>query len=103
HYEGGFEPASAIRSGDWKLIEFYEESRVELYNLKEDIGEYNDLANTHPEITKKLRIKLHAWRKKVNASEPTPNPNFNPYETQNYRIGYKNLFKDINEFKVKNN
>jgi len=103
HYEGGFEPASAIRSGDWKLIEFYEESRVELYNLKDDIGEYNNLANTHPEISKKLRIKLLAWRKKVNASEPTPNPNFNPYETQNYRIGYKNLFKDINEFKVKNN
>jgi len=102
HYEGGNEPSSAIRSGDWKLIEFYEESRVELYNLKNDIGEYHNLAEMYPEKTNRLRDKLHAWRKEVNASEPTPNPNFNPFETQNYRIGYESNFKDVNEFKARN-
>ena len=102
HYEGGNEPSSAIRSGDWKLIEFYEESRVELYNLKNDIGEYHNLAEMYPEKTKRLRDKLHAWRKEVNASEPTPNSNFDPFETQNYRIGYESNFNDVNEFKVRN-
>lgn len=103
HYEGGFEPASAIRSGDWKLIQFYEESRVELYNLKDDIGEYHNLAELHPEKTKILREKLDAWRTKVNASEPTPNPNFDPLQTQNYRLTYENKFKDFNQFKTRNN
>ncbi len=99
HYEGGFEPSSAIRSGDWKLIEFYEEGRVELYHLKNDIGEYHNLAEMHPEKTQRLRKKLHAWRKEVNASEPTPNPNFNPFETQNYRIGYELPHEKTNELK----
>lgn len=89
HYEGGFEPSSAIRSGDWKLIEFHEESRVELYDLSNDIGEYHNLAETYPERTKTLRAKLHAWRNDVGASEPTRNPNFDPLETQNYRVDYK--------------
>lgn len=102
HYEGGFEPASAIRSGDWKLIEFYEESRVELYNLKNDIGEYVNLTEMYPEKTERLRAKLHAWRKEVNASEPTPNPNFDPFETQNYRVGYENKFKNLNQFEARN-
>lgn len=103
HYEGGFEPASAIRSGDWKLIEFYEESRVELYNLKDDIGEHHNLTAQFPGKAQELRDKLYVWRTEVNASEPTPNPNFNPFETQNYRLTYENKFKDINQFKTKNN
>ena len=88
HYEGGFEPASAVRSGDWKLIEFYEEGRVELYNLKDDISEYNNLADSRPDRVEEMTAKLHAWRKEVKAVEPTPNPNFNPFETQNYRTDY---------------
>ena len=103
HYEGGFEPASAIRSGDWKLIQFYEESRFELYNLKEDRGEHNDMATQYPVKAQELRDKVYAWRKKVNATEPTPNSNFNPLKTQNYRLNYKNKFKDINQFKTRNN
>jgi arylsulfatase A-like enzyme len=102
HYEGGYEPSSAIRSGDWKLIEFYEEGRIELYNLNTDIGEYHNLAEMYPEKVQMLREKLNAWRKEVNASEPTPNPNFNPFETQNYRIGYESKFKKVNDFKVRN-
>ena len=96
HYEGGFEPASAIRSGDWKLIEFYEEGRVELYNLKNDIGEYYNLADRYPDVTQLLQEKIHKWRKEVNASEPSVNPKFNPFETQNYRVNYENKSKNIN-------
>lgn len=94
HYEGGFEPASAIRSGDWKLIQFYEESRFELYNLKEDIGEYHNVADQYPEKAQELRDKVYTWRKKVNASEPTPNPNFDPLKTQNYQLRYMNMLKE---------
>ena len=97
HYEGGWEPSSAIRSGDWKLIEYYEESRVGLYNLKNDIGEHHDLADVHPERVQSMRKKLHHWRKEVGANRPSPNLNFDPFKTQNYRIDYKSSFVDVNE------
>jgi len=94
HYEGGSEPASAIRSGNWKLIEFYEGDRVELYNLKDDIGEYHNLALKYPERTKILKEKLQAWRNEVKASEPTINPKFDPFKTQNYQLRYMNMLKE---------
>ncbi len=77
HYgnQGG-SPGGAVRMGDWKLIEFYEDNRVELYNLKDDIGEQNDLADKMPEKVKELQDKLHAWRKEVDARMPAPNPNY---------------------------
>lgn len=79
HYHpGGATPYGAIRARDWKLVEFYEDNRVELYNLKEDIGEQNDLAAKMPEKAKELRERLHAWRSKVCAQMPTPNPDYNP-------------------------
>ena len=71
-------PAGAIRQGDWKLIEFFTDSRLELYNLKDDIGEKNNLAQTKPQIAKRLQQKLDAWRKSVNAAMPKPNPDFDP-------------------------
>jgi len=76
HYgnQGG-SPGGAIRSGDYKLIEFYETSRVELYNLRADLGEQHDLAAEMPEKAAELRQMLHQWRKKVGAVMPTPNPN----------------------------
>ncbi len=79
HYgnQGG-SPGGAIRLGDWKLIEFYEDNRVELYNLKKDIGEKNDLAAKMPQKAKQLRDMLGAWRKEVDAKMPTPNPNYKP-------------------------
>ncbi len=97
HYEGGWEPSSAIRSGDWKLIDYYEESRVELFNLKNDVGEYHNLAETYPDLTQSLRQKLYDWRKEVNANKPSPNPKFDPFKPQNYRIGYRSSFEDVNE------
>jgi arylsulfatase A-like enzyme len=79
HYRGGGTmPYSAIREGDWKLIEFLEDMRVELYNLKEDIGETKDLATTMADKVNALRQKLHDWRNKVGAQMLTPNPNYDP-------------------------
>jgi len=72
-------PAGAIRQGDWKLIEFFEDGRLELYNLKEDIGEANNLAETRPGKAKALHERLKAWRRSVNAPVPTePNPFYQP-------------------------
>jgi arylsulfatase A-like enzyme len=75
---GGTTPYGAVRAGDFKLIEFYNEMRVELYNVREDIGETRDLAAAMPEKANELRARLHAWRTAVGAQMPTPNPNYNP-------------------------
>jgi arylsulfatase A-like enzyme len=74
HYgnQGG-NPGSVIREGDWKLIYFYETQKVELYNLKEDIGERNDLAGAQPEIAEKMKIKLFDWLVSTKAAFPRPN------------------------------
>ena len=76
HYgnQGGF-PGSAIRAGDWKLIECFEDSRLELYNLKRDIGEKNNLAASMPARTAELHEALMQWRDRVGAAYPTKNPN----------------------------
>jgi arylsulfatase A-like enzyme len=74
HYgnQGGA-PCGAIREGDWKLIEWYEDSSLELYNLKDDIGESKNLVQANPSKADALKGKLVAWRKEVNAVMPTPN------------------------------
>ncbi|MBL9081905.1 MAG: sulfatase [Planctomycetales bacterium] len=64
-------PAGAIRSGDWKLLEFFEDGKLELYNLRDDIGQKNNLATGNPEKTKELHDKLVAWRTAINAPMPT--------------------------------
>lgn len=82
HYQlyqlGGTTPYGAIHAGDYKLIEFYENMHVELYNLHDDIGEQHDLAAQMPDKTNELRDRLHAWRKAVGAQMPGPNPNYDP-------------------------
>lgn len=60
-------PVSTIRDGDFKLLEFFEDNRIELYNLKEDIGETNNLAQEMPEKTKELHDRLKQWREETNA------------------------------------
>jgi arylsulfatase A-like enzyme len=67
-------PISAVRDGDWKLIEFLEDRRVELFNLREDLGESQDLSRSRTDKADELRRTLHAWRKSVSAQMPTPNP-----------------------------
>jgi len=59
--------------GDWKLMEFLEDGRLELYNLRDDIGEKNNLAMSMPDKTRELHNRLVAWRKDINAPMPTPN------------------------------
>ena len=71
-------PYGAIRSGDFKLVEFFNDMHVELYNLRADIGEKNDLAAAQPKKTAELRDRLHAWRQEVGAQMPTPNPTHDP-------------------------
>ncbi len=70
-------PASAVRLGDWKLIEFYEDGKAELYNLKNDIGETKDLSEIYPEMKEELLIILDEWRKEILAPIPNKiNPEF---------------------------
>ncbi len=71
-------PASAIRQGDWKLIEFFEDGALELYNLANDIGESKNLAARHPDRAKALHAALKSWRKEVQAQMPQMNPAYDP-------------------------
>lgn len=65
-------PVGSIRAGDWKLLEFFEDGRLELYNLRQDVGEKNNLAKQLPDKVKELHGKLVAWRKDIKAPMPTP-------------------------------
>ncbi len=72
-------PAGAVRLGDWKLIEFFEDAKLELYNIKDDIGEKNDLAGTMPNKVEELHRMLVQWRKSIGAPVPTEkNPQYDP-------------------------
>ena len=65
HYQTeGATPYSAVRNGDWKLIHIIETNTYELYNLKNDIGETQDLAASNPKMLKKLTRELEKWKKK---------------------------------------
>ena len=66
-------PVSLVQTGDWKLMEFLEDGRLELYNLRDDIGETRNLATSQPEKTRELHAKLVAWRQATNAPMPTKN------------------------------
>lgn len=79
HYHSlGNTPAGAVRCGDYKLIENYEDFSVELYNLKDDIGETKNLSEQMPEKANKLRSLLHNWRKATGARMPAVNPDYRP-------------------------
>jgi arylsulfatase A-like enzyme len=75
---GAQSPGGAVRYGDYKLIEYYENNKVQLFNLRTDPGEQHDLASTEPEKVKQLTAMLHNWRKEVGAAMPTPNPKYDP-------------------------
>jgi arylsulfatase A len=82
HYYATTTPVSAIlrREGSrqWKLLEYFEGGRVELYDLAGDPGEQRDLAQQFPDVVRRLRERLHAWWKQVGAPLPTPNPEARP-------------------------
>lgn len=67
-------PAGAIRRGGWKLLEFFEHDRLELYNLDQDPGETTNLADAEPTRARDLQKALQSWRRQVGARMPVPNP-----------------------------
>jgi arylsulfatase A-like enzyme len=79
HYSNqGGSPHSAVRDGDWKLIEWLEDGRVELFNLRTDIGERNNLAEREPARAAELKERLTIWRKETGARMPTPKTETGP-------------------------
>jgi arylsulfatase A len=78
HYSnhGAQSPGGAVRVGNYKLIEYYENNTVQLFDLQNDPGEQHDLSRTAKDKTQELTALLHAWRKQVNAEMPTPNPDY---------------------------
>lgn len=79
HYSNqGGGPCGAVRAGDYKLIEFYEDNHLEFYNLRKDIGEKNNLADKLPDKATQLHRMLQAWRKEIDTQMPTPNPDYKP-------------------------
>ncbi len=84
YHHQGYEPASAIRMGDYKLIEWHEktllglDNQVSLFNVRDDVGETNDLADKMPEKVEQMRQRLNEWRQEVGALEMAVNPNYDP-------------------------
>ena len=79
HYSNqGGSPFCAVRADGFKLIEWYEDNRVELYDLRNDIAEKNNLATDKPETAAALTARLHGWRTDVKAQMPEPNTSYDP-------------------------
>jgi uncharacterized sulfatase len=76
HYYETTTPVSAIRAGDWKLLEYFEDGRRELFNLADDPQELRDLADMQSAKTAELSQQLAAWRDGVGAKLPQPNPQY---------------------------
>ena len=70
-------PTGAVRKGDFKLMEFFEDGHLELYDLKNDIGEQYNVVNQYPEKTKELMELMTNWRTDLNVPYPLePNPGY---------------------------
>jgi arylsulfatase A-like enzyme len=89
HYgnQGG-EPSSIVRDGDWKLIHYLEDDRVELYNVREDVGEQKDVAADNVQRVDAMKLRLDSFLEEVGARMPIPNPNYSDedFRKQNDRI-----------------
>jgi hypothetical protein len=71
-------PGGAVRDGDYKLLDYFENGTVQLFNLKNDIGERNDLSTIEVQKTEELKGKLQQWRIDVAAQMMKPNPDYDP-------------------------
>jgi arylsulfatase A-like enzyme len=79
HYANqGGKPGGAVRRGDYKLIEHYEDGRRELFDVKKDVSESRNLIADMPDKAKELALELDVWRRDVGAKLPTPNPGYVP-------------------------
>ncbi len=78
HYSnhGTQSPGGAVRAGDFKLLEYYENGTTQLFNLKEDVGERHDLSDSQPQKVEELRKMHQAWRASVGAVMMERNPEF---------------------------
>lgn len=74
-------PGCSVRMGDYKLIQFFEDGHLELYNLRDDISETNNLAGEMPELRDRMLQRLEMWKEQVCAKIPQPNPDWNPVHT----------------------
>ncbi len=97
HYHAAGEtPSSTIRMGDYKLIRHYEDGSIELFNVRKDIRESNNLAATMPEKVRELELVLDAWLTEQNAYIPGPDPDYDPSKKKNDRSGKKKKKKKKN-------
>jgi arylsulfatase A-like enzyme len=89
HYTNqGSRPAGAMRDGNWMFVEYYDEDKVELYNLAVDRSETHNLADQQPKRARKMRQELASWRSEMNAQSNKPNPNFDT-------AGFRKLYEDV--------
>ena len=88
HYsnQGGV-PSGAVRAGRWKLIEFFEDSRLELYDLQQDPGERRNLVQREPHRATQLHAMLRRWRAGVGAVMPSLNPAYDPAQADQNQTG----------------
>jgi arylsulfatase A-like enzyme len=90
HYsDQGGKPSGAVRLGDWKLIEFYEDRRLELFHIADDPGEQHNLIRRERARAKRVYELLVDWRRSVNASMPEPNPRYDPSQSSEGLTGYE--------------
>lgn len=91
HYgnQGG-DPSSIIRQGDWKLIYYWEDGKKELYHLKKDPQEQQDVAGKEPQVVAKLSAELMGYLEKTQANRPTKDPEYDPAKEKAYLEKVKN-------------
>ena len=93
HYQGDT-PHTALISGNWKLIKFYETNEYRLFNLGNDISEKNNLASIKPEVTASLKEKMITYLNEINAQMPSKNPDYDPNKESTPLKGKKGNKKD---------
>jgi arylsulfatase A-like enzyme len=91
HYgnQGG-DPSSIIQKGEWKLIHYYADDSDELYNIRKDIDENNNVAREHPDIRIRLKKELTTWLEKTHARYPTPDPLYDSNKARIKHLEYIN-------------
>lgn len=95
HMMGGI-PHSAVRMGDWKLIERHgDPATLELYHLAEDIHEDHNLADSDPERAKAMQQRLAEWRKSVDAQMPTVNADYDPSKPTGWQRAGTSKFRGM--------
>lgn len=77
HYGNqGARPGAVIRQGPYKLIEYYEDGKIELFQVEADPGEQYDISHTQPERVRRMQERLHRWLEEIEAKAPSPNPDY---------------------------